>query len=79
MDENSFEHEGVTYHAIHRKTCRECYFEFTEPCTVLDQQPWCMASMRKDGEDVIWKKQDNQNGWHKNTAYADITDGNLPD
>jgi hypothetical protein len=62
LNEESFEHEGVKYHAIHRKTCRECAFEFTEPCTVSEEQPWCMSSMRQDGEDVIWQKQEKSDG-----------------
>jgi hypothetical protein len=59
LTEDSFEHEGITYYAIHRKTCIDCAFEFTDPCTMNDDQPFCMASMRKDGEDVIWRRQNN--------------------
>jgi hypothetical protein len=62
IDENSFEHDGIKYTAINRKTCSECFFEFVEPCIVCGEQPYCMSSMRKDGKDVIWKKQATGNG-----------------
>jgi hypothetical protein len=58
-DENSFNHEGITYRAIHCKTCRECVFEFTDPCIVCGEQPYCMSTLRNDGKDVIWQKQES--------------------
>jgi hypothetical protein len=53
--EDSFEFEGVKYHAIARKTCGGCSFEFLEQCTFVDGQPYCMAEMREDGRDIVWQ------------------------
>jgi hypothetical protein len=59
MTEDCFTYEGTTYHAVHQKTCRECAFEFTDPCIVCGDQPYCMSSMRQDGEDVVWQEKNN--------------------
>jgi hypothetical protein len=55
MNENSFDHEGITYVAIATKTCIGCSFEFQDQCTMFDGQPWCMAEMRQDGQDIVWQ------------------------
>jgi hypothetical protein len=56
-NEDSFEMAGVTYHAIHRKTCIGCSFEFSDYCIFDDDQPYCMSSMRIDGQDIIWQRE----------------------
>jgi hypothetical protein len=58
-DENLFEMAGVTYHALHRKTCIGCAFEFSDPCIVSETQPFCMSSMRDDNTDVIWQQENH--------------------
>lgn len=59
-DENSFEMAGITYHATPTKTCIGCAFEFSDMCLYDSDQPYCMASMRQDGKDVIWQRENRK-------------------
>jgi hypothetical protein len=56
-DENSFKYEGIKYHAIARKTCQGCAFEFFDPCILTDEQAYCMAALRDDKQDVVWQQE----------------------
>ena len=56
--ENLFDHNGARYIAIARKTCLGCAFEFNDYCIFDADQPYCMASMREDNQDVIWQQEE---------------------
>jgi hypothetical protein len=58
LNEDSFNHEGITYQAIERETCIGCALEKYSFCHIFDDQPYCMSSMREDNKDIIWVMQD---------------------
>jgi hypothetical protein len=58
--ENNFEFEGIKYQAIPGETCIGCDLEFVDPCILSDDQPYCMASMRQDKQDVIWQRENHE-------------------
>jgi hypothetical protein len=62
LNEDSFEHEGINYHAIERETCIGCSFEKYSFCHLFDDQPYCMSAMRMDNRNVVWQKQESKNG-----------------
>jgi hypothetical protein len=57
VNENSFEFDGVKYHAIEQRSCIGCALEKYSFCHLFDEQPYCMASMRMDNRNVVWQKE----------------------